>query len=78
MSFSDKLVKQAGILFIVSLLILVFCFILTMRLSEDIVQSGSPAQIGNITFGATPDIVTNIVVFSLVLIIMYVFFWRKY
>ncbi|WP_338099506.1 hypothetical protein [Methanolapillus africanus] len=78
MRFSDELIKRAGIFFIIGLLILVFCFILTMRLSEDVVQNGAPIQIGNITFGATPDIVTNILVFILVLIVMYVFFWRKY
>ncbi|WP_338097044.1 hypothetical protein [Methanolapillus ohkumae] len=78
MKFSDGFFKRAGIIFVVLLLILVFCFILTMRLSEDVADSGSPIQIGKITFGATPDFVTNVLIFVLVIIILYVFFWRRY
>ena len=57
----------------------IFGFILTIRLSETENQTGHHVMLGPVSFlvGTSMDTLTNVVVMMIVILVMYVFLWRK-
>ncbi|MBO4302074.1 hypothetical protein J5839_01850 [Methanosarcinaceae archaeon] len=75
----DRIKKNGTAILMFLIFLVIFGFILTIRLSETENQTGHHVMLGPVSFlvGTSMDTLTNVVVMMIVILVMYVFLWRK-